>query len=69
MVHEGKSEADAIAARPLKDLDARWAASDEAAVAFTKMVLQLVQAVVTAADGYSTQRSLSPITQALLPQQ
>jgi ATP-dependent DNA ligase len=27
-----------IAARPLKDLDAKWAASDDAAVAFTKMV-------------------------------
>jgi hypothetical protein len=35
---EGKSEADVIAARPLKDLDAKWAASDDAAVAFTKMV-------------------------------
>jgi hypothetical protein len=35
---EGKSEADVIAARPLRDLDAKWAASDEAAVAFTKMV-------------------------------
>jgi glyoxylase-like metal-dependent hydrolase (beta-lactamase superfamily II) len=32
---EGKSEADVIAARPLRDLDAKWAASDEAAVAFS----------------------------------
>ena len=38
LFNEGKSEADVIAARPLKDLDAKWAASDEAAVAFTKMV-------------------------------
>ena len=33
-----KNEADVIAARPLKDLDAKWAASDDAVVAFTKMV-------------------------------
>jgi hypothetical protein len=38
LFNEGKSEADVIAARPLKDLDAKWAASDDAAVAFTKMV-------------------------------
>ena len=38
LFNEGKSEADVIAARPLKDLDATWAASDDAAVAFTKMV-------------------------------
>jgi hypothetical protein len=30
--------ADVIAARPLKDLVAKWGASDDAAVAFTKMV-------------------------------
>jgi cyclase len=35
---EGKSEADVIAARPLNDLDAKWAANDEAAVNFLKMV-------------------------------
>ena len=35
---EGKSEADVIAARPLKDLDAKWAADDQAAVNFLKMV-------------------------------
>ena len=35
---EGKSEADVIAARPLKDLDAKWAASDEIAINFLKMV-------------------------------
>jgi hypothetical protein len=34
----GKSEADVTTARPLKDLDPKWAASDDAAVAFTKMV-------------------------------
>ena len=38
LFNEGKSEADVIAARPLKDLDAKWAASDDAAVAFIKMV-------------------------------
>ena len=38
LFREGKSEADVIAALPLKDLDANWAASDEAAIAFTKMV-------------------------------
>ena len=38
MFDEGKSEAEVIAARPLRDLDATWAASDEAAVAFLKMV-------------------------------
>ena len=38
LFNEGKSEADVIAARPLKNLDAKWAASDDAAVAFTKMV-------------------------------
>jgi hypothetical protein len=37
-LQRGQSEADVIAARPLKDLDAKWAASDAAAVAFTKMV-------------------------------
>ena len=35
---EGKSEAEVIAARPLKDLDAKWAANDEAAINFLKMV-------------------------------
>ena len=35
---EGKSEADVVAARPLNDLDAKWAANDEAAVNFLKMV-------------------------------
>src|SRR6516162_2548113 len=38
LFNEDKSEADVIAARPLKDLDAKWAASDDAAVAFTKVV-------------------------------
>src|SRR6516164_4704361 len=35
---EGKSEEEVIAARPLKDLDAKWAANDEAAINFLKMV-------------------------------
>jgi cyclase len=38
MFKEGTSEADVVAARPLKDLDAKWAANDEAAIAFLKMV-------------------------------
>jgi glyoxylase-like metal-dependent hydrolase (beta-lactamase superfamily II) len=38
LVKEGKSEADVIAARPLKDLDEKWAANDEAAIAYLKMV-------------------------------
>jgi hypothetical protein len=38
LFNEGKSEPGVIAARPLKDLDAKWAASDDVAVAFTKMV-------------------------------
>ena len=33
LFNEGKNEADVIAARPLKDLDAKWAASDDAVVA------------------------------------
>jgi cyclase len=37
LVREGKSEAEVIAARPLKDLDAKWAATDEAAINFLKM--------------------------------
>jgi len=35
---EGKTEAEVIAARPLNDLDAKWAANDDAAVNFLKMV-------------------------------
>jgi cyclase len=35
---EGKSEAEVIAARPLKDLDAKWADNDEVATNFLKMV-------------------------------
>ena len=38
LFNEGKSGADVIAARPLKDVDAKWAVSDDAAFAFTKMV-------------------------------
>jgi len=35
---EGKSEDEVIALRPLKDLDAKWAADDKGAVAYLKMV-------------------------------
>ena len=35
---EGKTESEVVAARPLNDLDAKWAANDEAAVNFLKMV-------------------------------
>lgn len=35
---DGKSEQDVLAARPLKDLDEKWAANDTAALAFLKMV-------------------------------
>ena len=38
LVKEGKTEAEVVAARPLSDLDAKWAANDEAAVNFLKMV-------------------------------
>jgi len=38
LFNEGKSEAEVIAARPLKDLDAKWAENDEAAINFLKMV-------------------------------
>jgi glyoxylase-like metal-dependent hydrolase (beta-lactamase superfamily II) len=38
LVKDGKTEAEVIAARPLNDLDAKWAANDEAAVNFLKMV-------------------------------
>ena len=35
---EGKTETEVIAVKPLNDLDAKWAANDEAAVNFLKMV-------------------------------
>jgi glyoxylase-like metal-dependent hydrolase (beta-lactamase superfamily II) len=38
LVKEGKTEGEVVAARPLSDLDAKWAANDEAAVNFLKMV-------------------------------
>ena len=38
LFNEGKSEAEVVAARPLADLDAKWAATDAAAIAFTRMV-------------------------------
>ena len=38
LVNEGKSEAEVVAAKPLADLDAKWAATEGAAVAFTRMV-------------------------------
>jgi len=36
LVNEGKSEAEVLAAKPLADLDAKWAASEAAATAFTR---------------------------------
>ena len=38
LFNEGRSEAEVLAARPLKDLDEKWAANDTAAAAFLKMV-------------------------------
>jgi len=38
LFNEGKSEDEVIALRPLKDLDAKWAADDKAAIAYLKMV-------------------------------
>jgi hypothetical protein len=38
LFNEGKSEEEVLAARPLKDLDEKWAQNDAAAVAFLKMV-------------------------------
>jgi cyclase len=38
MVREGKTEAEVVAADPLKDLNASWAANDQAAVNFLKQV-------------------------------
>ena len=38
LVNEGKSEAEVVAAKPLADLDAKWAANEGAATAFTRMV-------------------------------
>ena len=38
LVNEGKTEDERSAARPLKDLDEKWAANDTAAVTFLKMV-------------------------------
>jgi cyclase len=38
LVNEGKSEEEVIAAKPLADLDAKWAATEEVARNFTKMV-------------------------------
>lgn len=38
LFNEGKSEEEVLAARPLKDLDEKWAANDTAALAFLKMV-------------------------------
>jgi cyclase len=38
LFNEGKSEQEVLAARPLKDLDEKWAANDTAAAAFLKMV-------------------------------
>jgi len=38
LFNDGRSEDEVLAARPLKDLDEKWAANDTAAVAFLKMV-------------------------------
>ena len=38
LFNEGKNEAEVVAARPLKDLDAKWAVNDQAAISFTRMV-------------------------------
>jgi glyoxylase-like metal-dependent hydrolase (beta-lactamase superfamily II) len=38
LFNEGKSEQEVMAARPLKDLDEKWAQNETAAVAFLKMV-------------------------------
>jgi hypothetical protein len=38
LINEGKSEAEIMAADPLKDLNAGWAANDQAAVNFLKQV-------------------------------
>jgi glyoxylase-like metal-dependent hydrolase (beta-lactamase superfamily II) len=38
LFNEGKSEAEVVAAKPLADLDVKWAANDAAAAAFTRMV-------------------------------
>lgn len=38
LFNAGKSEEEVLAARPLKDLDEKWAANDTAAAAFLKMV-------------------------------
>jgi cyclase len=38
MFNEGKSEAEVLAAKPLADLDAKWAADEKAAQDYTKMV-------------------------------
>lgn len=35
---EGRSEQDVVAARPLKDLDGKWAANDQAAASFVRVV-------------------------------
>jgi cyclase len=38
LFNDGKSEEEVMAAQPLKDLDAKWAANETAAAAFLKMV-------------------------------
>jgi len=38
LFNEGKSEAEVVAAKPLADLDAKWAATEEQAKNFTRMV-------------------------------
>jgi cyclase len=38
LIKEGKSEADVVAAKPFADLDTKWAASDQAATNFIRVV-------------------------------
>lgn len=38
LFNDGKTEAEVVAMRPLKDLDAKWASNDAQAIGFTKMV-------------------------------
>jgi cyclase len=38
LVNEGKTEQEVLAAKPLADLDAKWAANDQQAQNWTRMV-------------------------------
>ena len=43
LFNEGKTEAEVVALRPLKDLDATWADNDQAAINFLKQVYNSFQ--------------------------